>query len=102
MTQTELIVKKHVSGEGKLILAVCDKELLGKVFEEGKKHLDLSADFYEGETMDEDMVQSYLKKAYIINAIGKNAVGCCLKAGLIEKGSTKEILKIPYVNLIFT
>ena len=45
-----MIVKIH-NNEGRLILAICDKDILGKKFVEEKKQLDLSSGFYKGEQM---------------------------------------------------
>ena len=41
--------KVHRTKDGRLILALCDSELLGKVFVEGDVKLDLTTDFYQGE-----------------------------------------------------
>ena len=69
-----IIAKKHLTQGKRRILAVCDEELFGKNLEEGKRHLDLCADFYRGETI------TLMKKAFSINAAGKNlsgAASCC-------------------------
>ena len=92
-----MIVKKHIS-QGKLILAICDKELLGKVFEEGKFILDLSSEFYNGEETNEEQLEGLLKKVYIINAVGKKSVGFLKKNNIIE--NTNEISNIPYAQVV--
>jgi len=51
-SKSKMIVKIHKSRERK-ILAVCDNELFGKKFEEGKLRLDLSSEFYDGEEVQE-------------------------------------------------
>ena len=47
-----MIVKKH-SQNNKLVLAICDEDLLGKTIEENDLILDLKSDFYRGEEMNE-------------------------------------------------
>ena len=47
-----MIVKKHITQDKRLILAVCDKELLGRCFEESSLQLDLRGEFYNGEEKD--------------------------------------------------
>jgi len=65
-----MIVKEHIN-EGKLILALCDKNLLGKKIEDQNIQLDLSSSFYKGEEADIEELKKLIKKAYIINAVGK-------------------------------
>ena len=69
-----MLVKKHKTPDGQLILAVCDDELLGKQFEEGDKVLDLSGDFFKGEEMNEGTLDRVIKQAYMANAIGEKSV----------------------------
>ena len=65
-----MIIKIHIKDK-KIIAAICDKDLLGKVFEDGKKILDLSSDFYRGDEKDISYIKIALLKAYIINAVGE-------------------------------
>ena len=50
-----MIVKKHVTQDRRLLLAICDSSLKGKKFVVGEKQLDLTSGFYAGEEMGEDM-----------------------------------------------
>lgn len=44
-----MIVKMHKTQDNRIVLAVCDNDLLDKKFEEGKMQLDLTSYFYKGE-----------------------------------------------------
>ncbi len=92
-----MIVKKHFDKNG-LIIAVCDSELLGKRFEQGKLQLDLTSDFYKGQEMDDLRVKELMKSARVGNIVGKNSVELAKKLGLIEK--TKTIVDIPYALFV--
>ena len=43
------------------VVAICDKELIGKKFYEGKFQLDVKENFYKGEEMDEEKTIQILK-----------------------------------------
>jgi len=94
-----MIVKEHIN-EGKLILALCDKNLLGKKIEDQNIQLDLSSSFYKGEEADIEELKKLIKKAYIINAVGKKAVEFLEKEGLIEKENIIYVKKIPHAQAL--
>ena len=93
-----MIVKKHVS-DGKLILAVCDSELKGKVFEEGDLRLDLSCDFYDGEEMSKEEVKILFKEAFIVNLVGQESVELGLDQGIIKINNVINVQKIPHAQM---
>ncbi len=98
----KMIVKKHITFDKRLILAVCDSGLKGKVFEENRLRLDLSISFYNGEEMDESQTAELFKAAYIINLAGKNSVQLALKEGIIKKGNVVCIKGVPNAQALMT
>jgi len=54
-----------------LLLVITDKDLIGKKFEEGKKQLDLSNKFYQGEEKSKEEVKELIKCAYILHLTGE-------------------------------
>ena len=93
-----MIAKLHKSLEGRVILAVCDSELVGKKFEEGELQLDLTSGFYKGKEMSEERILELFKVVNIVNLVGKEAVGLGKKAGIIEKVITIE--GIPHAEAV--
>jgi len=84
-----MIAKKHEI-EYKTILAVCDKEHLGKTFEEGAICFTASVKFYGGEEVTEAELIQLFKEADSINLFGNKCVGIAIKEGLTsEKGALK-------------
>lgn len=86
------------------VVAVCDKELLGKKFEEGKFQLDIKESFYKGkETSEEDLIKimkSFSREDATFNIVGKKSVATALKAGIVSEDDVGKIKGIPFV-LIF-
>lgn len=80
-----MIVKKHVTRDRRLLLAVCDSDLKGKKFSNDKMQLDLASDFYDGEEMNEEKVLGLMDAAAMVNLVGEESVNCGIKAGIIEK-----------------
>lgn len=56
----EFIFKIHKSY--RLVVAVCDLELVGKKIDEGEKQLDLSTNFFNGEKIDLKNLKYLVKK----------------------------------------
>ncbi len=94
-----MIVKTHISSDNKLILAICDNELIGNKYEEGEKQLDLASSFYNGKKMEKAAVIELIGKAHIINAVGKDSVDCCLRDGIVDKNKIGKIKGIPYAYM---
>lgn len=82
------------------IIAISDSELLGKVFFEGKKQLDIKDSFYKGEILSEKEIEKIIlfgiKEDATFNIVGKKSINLAIKVGLITKESVMRINDIPY------
>ena len=92
--------KLHERG-GHSVLAACDKELIGKTFEEKGAILDLAkySSFYKGESCTEKELLSRIPLASSLNLVGKKAVAAGLKSGLFSQKEVKYINGIPHIQL---
>ena len=91
----KLVVKVH-SKDGKTLVAVCDKDLLGSVFEEGDHILDLSGDFYDGDEMSEEEAGDLIRNADIVNLVGVNAVKVGVDDDIIDEDAVQTVEGVPY------
>jgi hypothetical protein len=86
------------------VVAICDKELIGKTFEEGEFQLDIKETFYKGEIKTESEVIEIMKNMSAedatFNIVGENSVKAAIKAGIISKDSVKKIQNIPYAMVL--
>lgn len=86
------------------VVALCDKELLGKYFEEGDFQLDIKETFYKGELTDEAKAIEILKfqsnEDATFNIVGEKSVKTALLAGIINKDSIKKISGIPFALVL--
>ena len=97
-----IYIKKHATPQG-LLLAMCDEELLGKVFASGKMQLDLDkyADFYRGELVAEAQASDGTsgEDIYSANIVGERAVAVMLNRGMVKKADVKMVGRVPFVQI---
>lgn len=79
-----MYVKIHKS-EHQKVIAICDEGLLGKIFSDEKKEINISEDFYKGDLMEEKEVLELLKDVSNANFTGDEAIACGIKSGLINE-----------------
>jgi len=86
------------------VVAVCDSEILGKVFEERKFQLDVKENFFKGEEMNEEQIIRIMQKMKdedaTFNIIGEKSTNTALKAGIISKEGIKKIDNIPFALVL--
>lgn len=86
------------------VVAVCDKEIVGKRFEEENKVLDLKENFYKGEEKSEnemiEILEDLAKEDATFNIAGNKAVNCALKAGIISEEGIKRVSGIPFALVL--
>ena len=86
------------------VVAVCDKELIGKRFEQDKFQLDIKESFFKGDEISEEeltnLMQLYAKEDATFNIIGEKSINCALKAGIINKQGIKKIDNVPFALVL--
>ena len=90
---------KTYSVKGKLLVAICDKSLLGKQIGKELK-VNVNEDFYKGELVDEEKVSDFMKKSTICNLFGKEIVKLALEKKFITRENIMFIDDIPHAQFI--
>jgi len=93
-----LIAKKHHNSQGN-ILAVCDKEHLGKKFEEETICFTVSEKFFGGETISETELINLIKEFDSVNLFGDKCVEIAEKEGLISSASIIKIKGVKHAQI---
>lgn len=92
-----MLLKIHKSY--RQVVAICDTELLGKTFEQGKQQIEVLPNFFEGEEKNENQVLEIIEQAAAedstFNIVGEQSVACALKAGIIKKEGIIKIQGVP-------
>lgn len=85
---------------GEVLLAACDKELVGRTMREGHMKLEVCPSFYEGEDADEEMLLNRLRNASIANLVGERTVGIAIRHRLVDEGCVVRVEGVPHVQLV--
>ena len=97
-----MYVKIHKSY--RYVVAICDSDLIGKQFEEGKFQLDIKENFFKGDEIDEkkaiELMQDYNKEDATFNIIGKKSIQAAIKAGIISKQGINKINNVPFALVL--
>jgi hypothetical protein len=86
--------------EDELIVAICDKEILGKCFQDEEKQIHVREGFYKGELVSLDEGLEAMRKATIANIVGERIVTGALRARLIHERAIIRIQNIPHAQLV--
>lgn len=78
------------------VLAVCDKELLGKTVGKTK----VNEAFYKGDLINEENVKEMIAKSKNINLIGKNSVKIAIKLNLAGNKSIMKVGDAPHLQIV--
>jgi len=93
-----LLAKIHRIQEN-VVLACCDKELIGKTLEEGKYCLKVDEDFYLGEEVDEEKLAELLKEANNVNLLGEKPIAVAMKEGFINEKDLIRVKGVPHAQI---
>lgn len=74
-----------------VLVAICDEEIVGKTFREGKLKIEVKKEFYCGELVPIEKGIEAIKEGTIVNIVGNNIVSEAINAGLIHP---QAIIKI--------
>ncbi|HUV02809.1 MAG TPA: DUF424 family protein [Desulfobacteria bacterium] len=91
---------KEYNSESGLLVAVCDKDLIGRSFEEGELSLKISERFYKGEEATEGEVITSLQRATIANLVGKRTIKCAVDNDFIEEACVIFVDGVPHAQMV--
>jgi uncharacterized protein len=97
-----MLLKIHKSYRD--VVAVCDSDLIGKRFEEGRFQLDVKESFYRGEEIPEERAVQILKRMFIedatFNIVGKDSVKAAVQAGIIDESAVGEVQGVQFALIL--
>ena len=86
------------------VVAICDSELVGKIFEEGKRILNCREDFYKDKKVNHEEAVQILEKEgnedATFNIVGERSVKAAIEAGIITKDDVSIINNIPFILIL--
>lgn len=86
------------------VVAICDKELIGKRFEQGKFQLYAKENFYKGEEKTPEEVKAIMKSLRAedatFNLVGEKTIAIAIEVGIIYPENVGTISNIPYAMVL--
>lgn len=86
----KVYVKVHKACNDVLV-AVCDEDVLGKEFKEGRLKLFVNESFYKGELIEIDELDSFMMSASILNIVGHESIKRAVECDCIEEDNILNI-----------
>ena len=93
-----MLAKKHEQGNT-IVLAVCDKEHLGKTFEDKNLFFEVREKFYGGDEVSAEELVELIKESDSINFFGNKCVEIAKKEGLISETNVITIKGIEHAQV---
>ncbi len=95
----EFVVAERPGPHG-LLLVITDKDILGKLFEEGRIQLDLRKEFYQGDVREKEEVKKRMLQSRHLHLTGKGAVALGIELDLIRKGRILWVQGTPHAQVV--
>jgi hypothetical protein len=86
------------------VVAVCDKELIGKKFEEENFQLDVKESFFKGRELSKEEASEIMRDMKMedstFNIIGERSIQTAIESGIITKEGVGKIANIPFALVL--
>ncbi|WEU40778.1 MAG: DUF424 family protein [Candidatus Odinarchaeum yellowstonii] len=82
------------------MVAVCDKNLIGRVLKDGKLRIEVKESFYKGEIVSIEEALEEIKKATIANIIGNEIIREAIKSNLIHESVVLYISGVAHAQIV--
>ena len=93
-----IIMKFHGGGD-RGVLALCDKDILGKTLIEDDIEFKVTKGFYAGDPVNKDTLLRMVTMVGSINAVGKMSIDLLLKEGIAKEDDIVYIQDVPHIQI---
>ncbi len=94
------IAMKIYKIRGEVLLAACDRELLGKKFVEDELQLEVKKEFYFESYVSERTFINSMKIATIANLVGERVIKIAIREGYIDRDNVIRIDGVPHAQMV--
>lgn len=82
------------------VLAVCDKDLLGKVLSDEDRTFKVKEEFYGDKSISQDTLLEKASQSTIINAVGNKVVSLLVENGFFDEEKILKIDGVPHAQMV--
>lgn len=90
---------KKIISQNTTILACCDKELIGKTFEENDLCIEIKESFYKGKIANEKELAAFLKESNNINLVGNKVIKVAKEQGYLNDNNIITIDGVKHAQI---
>jgi len=83
-----------------VLLAACDKELLGETLRDGKIVFKVGEEFYKGSKMPVDEAIELMEESSVANLVGANIVNKAIEQGMVHPEAVLNICGVPHAQIV--
>ncbi len=84
----------------RVLLAVCDAEIIGRTLRKGKVVFHVKKEFYKGTKTSIGDAIALIENSSIVNLIGKNIVQKAIEKGYVHPEAVLSIEGIPHAQIV--
>jgi len=89
-----------VQDKNGVMVAICDAEVLGETFRQGKLKLEVNREFYGGALCQIEEATEALANADIANLVGEVTVNAAIRKGLVDPRAVIYFGRVPHVQMV--
>jgi hypothetical protein len=83
-----------------ILLAICDKSIVGKTFSEKDLSITANSDFYSEKECGDQQIMKLVKGATIVNALGNQIVSFLVSKSIVNKSNVIEIGGVMHAQVV--
>jgi hypothetical protein len=83
-----------------VLLAICDREIIGKTLREGKIVFHVKDEFYNGGKVTIEDAMNMIENSTIVNMIGKNCIEKAISKGYVHPEAVLRIEGVPHAQIV--
>jgi len=95
----DVYVNIQKSGE-QTLLAICDLDLVGKTFRQGKIVFEVREEFYKGTKVTVDEAIGLIENCSVVNMVGQCIVKEAVEKGFVHPDAVIEISGVPHAQIM--
>ncbi|MEK6922940.1 MAG: DUF424 family protein [Nanoarchaeota archaeon] len=82
------------------VVAICDKNLIGRTFSEKNFEIKITEHFYRGESRNHYEVEKIMKEYDNLNIVGNESIKLAIKCGAVNKENVLVIRGVPHAQKV--
>ena len=83
-----------------ILVAACDEDICGKTLKSGEIEFHVNPRFYKDKKASKEELIKLLRSTMSVNLVGKDAVDCGVRAGLVSKDNIIKIKGVPHAQAV--